>query len=411
MLLGEVYTFPMPAHPHFLVLATCDTKGEEGAWIRARIQALGATGRLVDVGICGPAKGKPDISAEEVCPQVKSFSSLSRGEGVDQMADSVATWIQSHQEGLLGVIAIGGSAGTTIGCQAMRALPNAIPKVMISTLASGDVSPFVQGQEISMLDPLVDVAGINRISRQAFDEGIAELFSLAKMSASFPDSEYLDEKPLVAASMFGVTTPCVDEARRIIEKEGYEMLVFHATGAGGRNMEKFIRQGHIVGVLDFTTTEVADEIVGGVLSAGSSRLTAAGNCGVPQVVSAGATDMVNFWEQDTIPSSFSDRHFHSHNAHVTLMRTTVEESQAIGEVIGERLSHSPLTTQCLFPLKGVSALDCDGGDFDDSAARQALFSSWKINAGKTHCEELDLHINDPAFAQAAVDSLLKLLRK
>jgi len=411
MVPGQAYTFSMAPQPHFLILVTCDTKGDEGAWIRTRLESIGATARLVDVGICGPAKGAPDVSAAEVCSNLSQLKEMSRGVAVDEMAAAAASWIQGQLEGLQGVLAIGGSAGTTIGCQAMRSLPDDIPKVMISTLASGDVESFLQGHQIHMVDPLVDVAGINRISRLAFDEGISKLCLLAKRSAIFPDIELVDEKPLIAASMFGVTTPCVDEARRLIEQKGFEVLVFHATGEGGRNMEKFIRQGHIAGVLDLTTTEIADELVGGVLSAGSTRLTAAAECRVPQVVSAGATDMVNFWAQETVPDRFSNRLFHAHNAHVTLMRTTEKESKKIGKTIGERVSLSPETTMCLFPNKGVSALDKPGGVFDDPVARQTLFHAWKSKAGATPCVELDLHLNDPAFADVAVDFLSQLMLK
>lgn len=411
MVSGQPYTFLMAAHPHFLVLATCDTKGEEGDWIRTRLKSIGASARLVDVGIFGPAKGNPDVLASEVFPDMQQLRQLPRGDAVDKMGAAVAAWIQNQEDGLFGVLAIGGSAGTTIGCQAMRSISDAIPKVMISTLASGDMDSFTQGKNIFMVDPLVDVAGINRVSRLAFDQGISKLLKLANVNVGLPELEPTEEKPLIAASMFGVTTPCVDEARRLIELKGFEVLVFHATGEGGRNMEKFIRQGHIAGVLDLTTTEIADELVGGVLSAGSTRLTAAGACHIPQVVSAGATDMVNFWAPDTVPSDFSDRLFHAHNAHVTLMRTTTEESRNIGRTIGDRISHSPETTVCLLPKRGVSALDSAGEIFENSAARAALFSELKRHAGETPCVELDLHLNDPAFAAVAVDFLSQMMLK
>jgi uncharacterized protein (UPF0261 family) len=307
-----------------------------------------------------------------------------------------------------GVLSLGGSAGTTIGTAAMRALPLGIPKLMVSTLASGQVRHYVADKDILMLNSVVDISGINRISRSVLGNAARAMAGMAK----FPQgAAAADDKPLVAASMFGVTTPCVQHARELLEQAGYEVLVFHATGVGGQAMESLIADGLFAGVLDITTTELADELVGGVLSAGPQRLTAAGRNGVPQVVSVGATDMVNFHAPETVPARFSDRRFYRHNASVTLMRTTAAENAQIGAQIGHKLAETAGPTALLLPLRGVSAIDREGQPFDDPDARQALFTALRESARGVEIIELDLHINDLAFAEAAVTKLLDLMRQ
>jgi uncharacterized protein (UPF0261 family) len=329
---------------------------------------------------------------------------------------------------LSGVIALGGSAGTTIGTAAMRALPIGVPKLMISTLASGQVRPWVGDKDILMLNSVVDIAGINRISRTVLGEAAAAMAGMVKFRIQNSEcrqqrSEVRDQKsapadlrpltsdlrPLVAATMFGVTTPCVQHARRILEDAGYEVIVFHATGNGGEAMESLIREGQFAGVLDITTTELADELVGGILSAGPTRLTAAGEMGIPQVISVGALDMVNFGPRETVPKEFADRKFHIHNASVTLMRTTPEENAKLGEEICRKLSAAKAPLAIMLPLQGVSAIDRDGQPFNDSDARASLYHVIRCHHGEMELVEIDAHINDERFAEAAANKLLRLM--
>jgi uncharacterized protein (UPF0261 family) len=305
------------------------------------------------------------------------------------------------------VLALGGSAGTTIGTAAMRALPLGVPKVMVSTLASGTVRQFVGDKDIFMLNPVVDILGINRVSRQVLSQAARAMAGLVTYPRPQPQP---DDKPLVAATMFGVTTPCVERAREALERAGCEVLVFHATGNGGQAMESLVREGVIAGVLDLTTTELADEHVGGFLSAGPERLTAAGSAGIPQVVSTGALDMVNFYGPDTVPARFRDRRFYRHNANVTLMRTTTEESAAIGAAIAQKLSTARAPVAVLLPARGASAIDKEGQPFDDPAARKALHDAIRAGARGIEVIEMDRHINDPEFADAAAAKLLELMK-
>jgi uncharacterized protein (UPF0261 family) len=278
---------------------------------------------------------------------------------------------------------------------------------MVSTLASGDVRQWVGDKDIVMLNSVVDIAGINRISKKILSNAAAAMAGMVRHAVA----ESKDDKPLVAATMFGVTTPCVQRAREVLEEAGYEVLVFHATGNGGQAMESLIREGLFAGVLDMTTTELADDLVGGVLSAGPSRLTAAAEVGVPQVVSVGAIDMVNFWAPNTIPVEFKSRKFHKHNATVTLMRTTAAENAMLGQEIGHKVSASSGAAAILLPLKGVSAIDREGEPFDDPDARKALFDAIRSSHGSVELVELDEHINDTAFAEAAAQKLIQLMKE
>ena len=312
-----------------------------------------------------------------------------------------------HDRGAIhGVIAAGGSANTTIGTQAMRALPVGFPKLMVSTLASGNVAPYVDTKDITMMFSVVDIAGINRISGRVLGNAAR---AIAAMAAGGRE-EQPDSRPVIAATMFGVTTPCVTEARRILEASGYEVVVFHATGTGGRAMEGLIEDGYIKGVLDITTTELADELVGGVLSAGPRRLTVAGAAGIPQVVSVGAVDMVNFGPPDSVPGKFGDRKFYQHNPTVTLMRTTPEENAEIGRRIASRLRGAGGRARVLLPLKGVSMIDAEGAAFHDPEADERCFAAIRGGIDKaTSVVELDLHINDPEFARACAEALLEMM--
>jgi uncharacterized protein (UPF0261 family) len=374
------------------LLATLDTKATEAVFLRDRLGELGHDVELIDTS-CGGRGGD-------------------RGQAVNaSAADSARVVAEAFAAGKLhGVLAIGGSAGTTIGTAAMRALPIGVPKLMVSTLASGNVRAWVGDKDILMLNSIVDIAGMNRISRLVLCQAAAAMAGMVRFTR-FLTKEVLNgtDKPLIAATMFGVTTPCVQHARKILEDAGYEVLVFHATGNGGQAMESLIRDGLIAGVLDITTTELADELVGGVLSAGPTRLTAAGQMGIPQVVSVGALDMVNFGPRDTVPTKFADRKFHVHNASVTLMRTTPDENAKLGEEIGRKLADAKGPVSILLPLQGVSAIDRAGQPFDDPAARAALFDGIRRSGGNVELIEMNNHINDPAFAAAAAKRLLALL--
>ncbi len=398
------------------LLGTLDTKGAETAFVRDLLNELGVDTVLVDTGCLGTPTVAADVSREEVF--VAAGTSLERmrelgdrGQAVTQAAAGAAVLIErAHQDGQVhGVLGLGGSAGTTIATSALRALPLGVPKLMVSTLASGQVRSWVGDKDILMLNSVVDILGINRISRTVLTQAARAMAGMVSFDAGQPTGT--DDKPLVAATMFGVTTPCVERAREVLENAGYEVLVFHATGNGGQAMESLIADGVIVGVLDITTTELADELVGGILSAGPDRLTAAGRRGIPQVISVGATDMVNFGPRDSVPGRFSDRTFYEHNSTVTLMRTTLEENQQLGSEIARKANQATGPTVVLLPLLGVSAIDCEGQPFDDPAARDALFQSIRDQLTGPELIEVDRHINDAAFAELAANKLIELMAR
>jgi uncharacterized protein (UPF0261 family) len=292
----------------------------------------------------------------------------------------------------------------------MRALPFGVPKVMVSTLASGQTRPYVGGSDITLVYSVADLAGLNRVTRTVLTNAARALAGMARHREPAPFSS--PDQPLIAATMFGVTTPCVDHARRLLEAVGFEVVVFHATGVGGQSMEGLARDGQVAGLLDLTTTELADELVGGILSAGPDRLGAAVRAGVPQVVSVGALDMVNFGPLDTVPAVFAGRRFHVHNPSVTLMRTTAEENAALGDWIARVLAGATSPAVVMLPLRGVSALDAPGGPFEDPDADGALFDALTRGlAGHpwVRVEARDEHINDTSFAAAAARNLLGLM--
>jgi uncharacterized protein (UPF0261 family) len=285
---------------------------------------------------------------------------------------------------------------------AMRELPVGVPKLVVSTMASGDTRPYVGAVDITLMYSVVDIAGLNPISERILGNAAAAVAGMAQSQGPRAKAE----KPLVGATMFGVTTPSVTEARKRLEDLGYEVLVFHATGTGGRSMEALMRSGFVTASLDITTTELADELVGGVLSAGPERLEAAGGLGIPQVVSLGALDMVNFGPFETVPAEFRDRLLYKHNPTVTLMRTTPEECATLGRVIAEKLNRArgPLTV--FVPLKGISLIATEDQVFHDPAADEALFGALREHLDPdVDLRELDLDINDPEFAWAMADRL------
>ena len=394
------------------IVGTLDTKGMEFQFIKERIEASGASTYVVNTGSLGEPHFEPDVSADDVAAAGgTSLQALQdggdRGVAVAAMAEGAAKIIAELQsDGKVdGVISLGGSAGTTIGTTAMRAVPVGVPKIMVSTLASGDTSPYVDTKDISMMYSVVDIAGINSLSRQILANAAGAIVGM--VNAEVPAAE---DKPLIGATMFGVTTPCVTKARELLEDAGYEVLVFHATGAGGRAMEDLVKGGFIVGVLDATTTELADELVGGVLSAGPDRLEAAGELGVPQVIAPGALDMVNFGPPDTVPEQFKDRTFYQHNPTVTLMRTTVEENAELGKIMGQKLSRAKGPTTVIIPQQGVSAIDQEGQPFYSAEAEAAWIENLKANLGdNVTLIEMDNHINDDAFAEKLVETLLASL--
>lgn len=429
----------MPATQPVYLLATLDTKGAEADFVRRQLQTAGLAVVLIDTGCLGSSTLPADVTNEQLFAAADmSLADLrarrDRGLAVAQAAIGARRIVQrAHAEGrLAGVLALGGSAGTAIGTAAMRALPLGVPKLMISTLASGQVRPYVGDKDILMMNSVVDFAGLNRISRRVLQTAVGAMIGMIQQGSvteAVPPEFTMTgtqetvhnvtngagslasqaDRPLIAATMFGVTTPCVQQAKAILEAAGYEVLVFHATGNGGQAMESLIDEGLIAGVLDITTTELADELVGGILSAGPDRLTAAGRRGIPQVVSVGALDMVNFGPPATVPEAFRERIFYQHNPHVTLMRTTADECRQLGAEIARKVSASTGPAVILLPRRGLSAIDREGQVFDDPVARQVLFDSIKQQATGCLVETVDKHINDPEFAVAAAQHLLRLL--
>jgi uncharacterized protein (UPF0261 family) len=400
--------------PSVFLFATLDTKGREADYVRGLLISFGVPVTLVDVGALGTPAVAADIPRERIFELAETTidavrQKADRGDAVTKAATGAARLAREAFAcgEVSGVLGLGGSAGTTIATAAMKALPLGVPKVMMSTLASGMVRQFVGDKDIFMLNSVVDILGINRVSREVLSEAARAMAGLVKHSRPEPQ---LNDKPLVAATMFGVTTACVERARETLERAGCEVLVFHATGNGGQAMESLITEGLIAGVLDITTTELADEQVGGFLSAGPERLTAAGKAGIPQVVSTGALDMVNFYAPESVPAHFKDRLFYKHNANVTLMRTTPEENVLIGRSIAGKLSAATGPVAVLLPKRGVSAIDREGQPFDDPVARAALHDAIRSSLNGVEVQELDLHINDPEFADAAARRLIELMK-
>ncbi|NDJ60449.1 MAG: UPF0261 family protein [Chloroflexi bacterium] len=394
-----------------LLIGTLDTKGAEFAYVRDLIQARGLNTLVLNAGIF-ESNLEGDINAVTVAQagggdlgQMRAAND--RGGAVRIMTAGVAKLVpQLYADGRFdGVLSLGGSGGTAMATAGMRALPVGVPKIMVSTVASGDVAPYVDVTDITMMYSVVDIAGLNKLSRQILANAAGMIVGAVEQPR--PAAE---DKPLIAATMFGVTTPCVNQVREQVEAAGYEMLVFHATGSGGRAMEALIAGGFIEGVADITTTEWCDELVGGVLTAGEHRLEAAGQQRVPQVVSVGALDMVNFWSMATVPEQFRARNLYQHNENVTLMRTTPTETAQLGRIIAEKLNMAQGPTVLMLPLRGVSALDAEGGAFWSPEADTALFDAIRTHLrDNVELVELDAHINDAVFATALADRLLQLV--
>lgn len=393
-----------------VLLGTLDTKGAEYAFLRDRVRELGCEVVLVDAGVLGdPATG--DITADEVAAAAgESRAALAaahdRGPAVLAMARGATEVVKRlHAQGRLdAILGVGGSGGSSIVSAAMQALPVGVPKLLVSTMASGDTRPYVGTSDITMMYSIVDVAGINGVSEKILTNAAAAVAGMAVSAASFVSR--VTPRPLIGATMFGVTTPCVTKARELLEERGYEVLVFHATGAGGRAMEALMESGFITGSLDVTTTELADELVGGVLSAGPDRLEMAGDLGIPQVVSLGALDMCNFGPKETVPEQFAGRKLYVHNATVTLMRTTEEECAELGRIIARKLNAATGPLTLFIPLGGVSMIATPGGPFHDPAADTALVRELKAGLRPgVEVVEMATDINDPAFATAMAERL------
>ena len=396
-----------------VLVGTLDTKGAEYQYLRDRLAMAGVKTVLVDVGTLEEPLAKPDISRHEVAAAsgldlAALTAARDRGRAVSAMADAAAIVVRKlYDEGRCdGVLAAGGSGNTAIATKAMRALPVGVPKLMVSTMAAGDTRDYIGASDIALMASVTDVAGINSISGRILANAAAAMAGMVNA----PPVELGDRRPLVAATMFGVTTPSVTAAREELERRGYEVLTFHATGTGGRAMEALIESGFVTAVLDITTTELCDELVGGVLSAGPHRLEMAGKMGVPQVVSVGALDMVNFGARNTVPPQFESRNLYIHNPSVTLMRTTPDECAELGRQIARKLSASRGPVAFFIPLRGVSAISGQGGPFYDPAADEALFGALRKNmAGNVEMHEIDAHINDPEFAGAMAARLDELV--
>ena len=399
-----------------LLVGTLDTKGAEFAFVADLVRQRGVQTLVLDAGVFDPGRDAPaaDVPAEDVARAGGAdLAALreagDRGDAMEAMRRGVATLAADlYKAGRVdAVLGLGGSGGTILGTAAMRALPVGVPKLMVSTVASGDVGAYVGVSDVTMMYSVVDVAGINRLSRRILANAAGMICGAVEQAV--PSGE---DRPLVATTMFGVTTPCVDRVRERLEAAGYEVLVFHATGSGGRAMEGLIRDGFIAAVADVTTTELADEEVGGVLTAGPDRLEAAGAAGIPQVVSVGALDMVNFWALDTVPQRFENRNLYRHNENVTLMRTTADECRRLGRLLAEKLNAARGPVRVLLPERGVSMIDAEGQPFHDPDADAALFDAIREHAGPAvEVRGIDAHINDPAFATAVADAVLELLER
>jgi uncharacterized protein (UPF0261 family) len=394
--------------PTVLLIGTLDTKGDEYAFLRDRLGEAGVDVLVADVGTLEPPRAKPDITREEVAAGTGAdlaalADARDRGAAVTAMADAAAVLARRlHEEGRIdGVLAAGGSGNTAIATRAMQALPVGVPKLMVSTMAAGDTRDYVGSRDVAMMASVADVAGVNSISARVLANASAAMAGMV----SAPPVELAGERPLVGATMFGVTTPCLTTAREELERLGYEPVIFHATGVGGQAMEGLMESGFLRGVLDVTTTELCDDLVGGVLSAGPDRLEMAGRLGLPQVVSVGALDMVNFGARDSVPAKFEGRNLYVHNPSITLMRTTREENAELGRRIASKLSAANGPTALFIPLGGVSMIDAPDQPFHDPEADAALFEELRKVDDNVELVELDEHVNDPAFAKAMVAKL------
>lgn len=401
----------MPRRKTVVLLATLDTKAEEALYLKQAIEERGPRVLVVDTGVLGEPGFNADLSRQAVAQaagaEVSALAaSGDRGQAVAAMlAGAVVVARGLHARGDLdGVIALGGGSGTALGSAVMRALPFGVPKVMVSTKASGDVAPYVGTKDIVMFHSVTDIMGLNPLLRRVLASAAAAIAAMVET-----DVEVEAPRPTIGLTAFGVTTTAAGRCRELLAAAGYEAMVFHANGTGGRALEELVAEGAFAAVLDLTTTELADELCGGKQSAGPRRLEAAANRGLPQVVVPGAMDMVNFGPPETVPARYAERLLYRHNPNTTLMRTTAEENAILGRWVGEKLSRAAGPTALLLPLRGFSEYDREGGVFCDPAADHAFVEAALAAAGeRVRIHKLDKHINDPAFAEAAVALLLRL---
>ncbi|MGA8942490.1 MAG: Tm-1-like ATP-binding domain-containing protein [Thermoactinomyces sp.] len=396
------------------IIGALDTKGEDYQYIKREIEKCGHQTLVVNTGVLGEPLFKPDISADEVARAGNSSLQelrkvADKSFAMSVMTKGIAVVIKElYQQGKIDAgFSMGGSNGTMIGTAGLQALPLGIPKVMVSTVASGDTQPYIGISDIVMIPSILDVAGVNRISAKIYSNAVGAIVGM--LESEVPP---IKTKPLITATMFGNTTTLVNQCQKILENQGYEVLVFHATGAGGKTMESLIDQGYITGgVLDVTTTELADELAGGVLSAGPTRMEAAAKWALPQVIAPGCLDMVNFWGPATVPDKYKDRLFYYWNDNITLMRTTPEENEKLGRILAEKANRSKGETAIFLPMQGVSELDAPGKEFWWPEANQALFSTIKkYTKPNIPIYELDCNINDARFAEAVTSKLMEMIR-
>ncbi len=400
-----------------VLVGALDTKGQEFAFVKELIEKQGLNTLTVDFGVLGEPVYQPEIGREEVARAGGGdIAHLSSGEHKDEAMKTMAAGLAKvvhdlYEQGKLdGILGMGGSGGTSIATTAMRSLPVGVPKLMLSTVGGGDVSAYTGTKDITFMPSIVDVAGINSISRAIYTNAAGAIAGMVQMRVQAPTGGA--EKPLITASMFGNTTRAVDEARKVIEDHGYEVLVFHATGTGGRTMEGLIADGYITGSMDITTTELADEVCGGVFSAGPERVKAAPQAGVPAVIVPGCVDMANFWGIDSVPEKYRGRNLYEWNPNVTLLRTNVEENREIGKMLADAANLATAPVAVLLPLKGVSMLDSPGGRFWDPEADQACYDAIKQNLREgIPVIEMDHNINDPEFADQVARTLLDMLNQ
>jgi uncharacterized protein (UPF0261 family) len=395
-----------------ILVGTLDTKGEEFAFVKDLIEQAGLETLVVDTGVMGDPAFAPDIVRDEVAlagggDMARLAGGDHKDEAMQVMSDGLAVVLRRlYEEGRVdGVLGMGGGGNTSIATAGMRTLPVGVPKLMLSTLGGGDVSSYSGTRDITFMPSIVDVAGINSISRQIYANAAGAIAGMVQMV-----QPAADEKPLITASMFGNTTEIVGRARGTLEEAGYEVLVFHATGIGGKAMESLITDGFIEGSLDITTTELADYVCGGIFSAGAERCMAASRAGIPAVIVPGCVDMVNFWGIDKVPDQYQDRNLYKWNPNMTLMRTNVEENRQMGEMIAAAVNEATAPVTILLPLKGVSMLDSPGGRFWDPEANQACYQTIKDNVREgIPIIEMDNNINDPEFADRCAAVLLEML--
>src|SRR6266446_2110318 len=400
------------------ILGAFDTKGEDHAFLREEILKLGHQVLTVNIGVLGTTTLFPvDFEASEVVQaagldleQIRTRKDKAEAmKAFDLGAPKLVRQLYENER-FDGIIGMGGSGGSSIIASAMRALPIGVPKVLVSTVASGDVSFYVRGKDITMIPSIVDVAGLNRISRMIYARAAG---AICGMVQNEPVRRGQD-RPIITASMFGNTTDCVGACSKSLKEKGFEVLVFHATGAGGRAMETLVSDGLVEAVLDITTTEWADELCRGIFSAGPERLDAPGLRGIPHLIVPGCVDMANFGAPSTVPEKYrqTKRLFYEWNPSVTLMRTNVEENRRMGEIFAQKANAAQGPVAFLIPLKGVSMLDGDGQQFCDREADRAMFEAIKANLKPgIAVVEVDLNINDPLFAAKAVEMILELIQR